>query len=342
MKRTLIATAALMSLAGAAQAQLSIYGLIDLSYGQNIFDDINGTNANFHSGGDDFSTQGNSTTRVGLKGSAEVGAGVKANFQLETAGITSDGRVGSGDQPFFNRQMWAGLSSAYGEVRLGRQDSVAWQTMSQFDFNGASNSASALTNSLVAPYLPPRQSRSLQYISPDFSGFKAQVGFTPEGNDDGDKANYSLSLNYNAGPFAIGATTESKRKEFGRNFNAVAASYDFGFVKVMASYADGGEASGFNSDGSFSIGTGKGFGVGAVAPIAGFNVGFHYGDNSDDNIKTNALELFINREIFKNTYAYLDYGHVTDFPVAVDTGEGGITINRKSATAFALGIIYTF
>ena len=84
--------------------------------------------------------------------------------------------------------MWAGLSSAYGEVRLGRQDSVAWQTMNEFDFNGASNSASALGNSLVAPWLPPRQSRSLQYISPDFSGFKAQVGFTPEG-DPGTKAN---------------------------------------------------------------------------------------------------------------------------------------------------------
>ena len=219
--KKLIPAVLLLTAVGAANAQLSIYGLIDLSYGQNIFDDINGTKANFHSGGDDFSTQGNSTTRVGLKGSAEVGAGVKANFQLETAGITSDGR-GRQRRPALLQSpdvgrpvecLRRGSPRPPGLGGLADDEPVRLQRRVQLGVGARPTPWSLRTC--------PRQSRSLQYISPDFSGFKAQVGFTPEG-DPGTKANYSLSLNYNAGPFAIGATTESKRFEITRNFNAVA------------------------------------------------------------------------------------------------------------------------
>ena len=44
---------------------------------------------------------GNWATKFGLKGSTEVGPGVKANFDLQSNGITSNGEVNS---PFFGRQ----------------------------------------------------------------------------------------------------------------------------------------------------------------------------------------------------------------------------------------------
>ena len=124
MKKALIPAALLLSLAGAAHAELALYGLIDLSYGKNGY--VGDQKADFHSGGDDGSSQGNSTSRFGLKGSTDIGSGLKANFRLESNGITSDGDIGS---PFFGRQAWAGVSGGFGEVRLGRQDSVAFQTM---------------------------------------------------------------------------------------------------------------------------------------------------------------------------------------------------------------------
>lgn len=150
MKKVLVPVALAFGLAGAAQAQMTIYGLIDASYGKSIAMDAAGQDADIHSGGDNGSGEGNSTTRIGVKGSTDVGKGIKANFKLETGGITSDGEVNPGGA-FFNRQAWVGFSGGFGEVRIGRQDSVAFQTMAGYDFNGASNGIAALGYSAVAP-----------------------------------------------------------------------------------------------------------------------------------------------------------------------------------------------
>jgi predicted porin len=315
-----IIPAALLALvAGAAQAELSIYGLIDLNYGKNIADDAAGKSATFHSGGDDGSSQGNSTTRFGIKGSTEVATGTKVNFKLESSGITSDGRVGSPGAAFFGRAAWAGLSSIqYGEVRLGRQDSVAFQTMIDFDLNGAANNASAYGNSAVAAWWPGRQSRSLQYIAPKFGDFKLQLGYVPKDSAPGtaSRATGSIGLTWATGPVAVAVTSATKDTDAGHAFTSVAGSYDLGVAKFVANYTDGG----------MNL---KGYGVGVSAPIAGFTVGAQYGKNSDT--KVSAYELFANREVFKNTYAYLDIGHADKTAGYSTKGNG-----------YSLGMIYVF
>ena len=81
MIKKLIPAAVLLSLFGAAQAEVSIYGLVDASYGKNEIGVSTETKATFHSGGDNSSSKGNSTTRIGLKGSTEVSKGIKAVCQ---------------------------------------------------------------------------------------------------------------------------------------------------------------------------------------------------------------------------------------------------------------------
>lgn len=325
----LLPTALLLAAAGAAQAQITLYGVVDMSYGKNFSDDaaVPTRKADFHSGGDDNSGQGNSTTRVGVKGSSDIGSGVKGNFKFETAGITSNGEVGGPlAQAFFNREAWLGGSGSFGEVRLGRQYSVPYQTMIDFDFNGTANAASALGASSVAPWLPGRQSRSLQYISNNYSGVTVQAGFVPEGNAGPTaKSVFSVGVKYVAGPLAVAGAGQTKDTDAGKNFVSVAGSYDLKVVKLMASYANGGDAA--------SGGSGKGIGLGVVAPVAGFNIGAHVGKNSDGNNKVTAIELFANREIFKNTYAYLDLGRTED------KSPPGPTVK---ANAYALGVIYVF
>jgi predicted porin len=315
MKKVL-AVAALLGLAGAAQAQVTIYGLFDLSVGQNEY--LGEKNAQFHSGGDDFSSQGNSTSRIGFKGTTVVSPGIKANFQLETAGITSNGDVGGAGQAFFNRQAWAGFSGSFGEVRFGKQDSVAFQTMIGFDFNGAANAASAQAISGAATFNPGRVARSLQYISNDLGGLKVQAGVQLKGDVANAEDTFALGLTYTAGPLAVAYTGESKRVKGGNDFNSVAGSYDFGVAKIMLGYADGGKFA-------------KGTTFGITAPVAGFNVGAIFTKNDDANAL--ASELFVNKEIFKGTYAYFDYGNVDKFPVGNTTA---------SKNAYALGVIYTF
>lgn len=325
MIKKLIPAAALLAAMGTANAGVDFYGLFDLSYGKNEILDTKG--ARLHSGGEGDTGSGggsfgNSTSRIGLKGGFDVGSGLKANFKFETGGIDDDLRIGKENKTFFRRQAWAGLSGGFGEVRYGRQDSVPFQVMGAYDFNGMSNSASALANAGVAVWGRGRQTQSLQYISPNMSGFTAQVGFA--GKEDevaNSKATSSVGLTYAAGKFSVSVAGETKRVEGGTNFGAVAASYDFDVVKVMGGYADG-----------FYGTNWKGPNLGIVAPVAGFNVGMHYGKNDEakqnDDPKS-ATEFFINREIFKNTYAYIDYGNV-DFNVG------------PSKKAYALGVIYVF
>jgi predicted porin len=319
--KKIFSAALLLAAAGLAHADATVYGLIDLSYSKSIPDNIGHKKADFHSGGDcdagGCSDEGNSASKFGLKGSTDVGSGVKANFKLESGGITSDGAVNPGGA-FFSRAAWFGLSGNFGEVRLGRQDSVQFQTMIDFDFNGAANIASAYASSGVAAWsLRGRQSRSLQYIN-TYGGLKVQAGFVPEGNVAGDKATYSAGATYTLGKLVVAAATETKRTTTGTNFASVAAMYDLGVAKVAATYANGGTSSL------------KGFGLGVTATVAnGVNVGAQLGHNSN---KSTGIELFVNKEVLKNTYAYFDLGNLED-------KSGATTVK---GTGFAAGVIYTF
>jgi len=313
MKKVL-AVAALLGLAGAAQAQVTLYGLIDMSYGKNEIQ-LPGDKNDVHSGGDLGSGQGNSTTRFGIKGSNDVGGGTKVNFQLESGGITSNGEVNPGGA-FFNRAAWAGFSGSFGEVRVGKQDSVAFQTMAGFDLNGASNANAAGQNATVAPWFRGRQDRSVQYISPVMGGFKAQVGFQGEGNVAGAKANTSVGLSFTAGPFAAAVAAESARSNVDNDFYSVGGTYDLGIAKIALGYADGGTGL-------------KGASFGVSAPVAGFTIGAQFAKNNDTS--ATAYELFINKEIFKNTYGYAELGNL-------DKSANGFS----KGDAYAIGVIYVF
>jgi len=317
MIKKILPAAILLALAGAAQAEVSIYGLIDVSYGKSLAEATAGKSASFHSGGD--GDQGNSTSKLGLKGSTEVSKGLNANFQLETNGIKSSLTM---DTPYLNRAAWAGLSGGFGEVRLGKQDSVAFQTMIGFDSNGAANLASAQGNSGAMTWGPGRQTSSLQYIAPEMNGFKAQVAFNAKDSDskENNKANYAFGLTYTAGPLSAAVTAETARFDAvgsvaaTTSFSSFAASYDLKVAKVMVGYADGGTS------------TAKGATVGIVAPVAGYNVGLNISNNTAAS--TTATEFFVNREVYKNTYGYADFANVD--------------ANGTKNNAYAIGVIYTF
>lgn len=112
MKKTLLALAALGAFAGtaAAQSSVSVYGVVDLSL-ESVKGDSTITRV---------SSSNYATSRLGFKGTEDLGSGLKANFVLES-GIAVD--TGSnGNTRFFDRAAWAGLAGGFGELRLGRQD----------------------------------------------------------------------------------------------------------------------------------------------------------------------------------------------------------------------------
>jgi predicted porin len=118
MKKSLLALAALGAISGVAHAQSSVtlYGIVD-----------EGFNINTNAGGKHLYNLSSGVlqgSRWGLRGTEDLGGGLKAIFVLENGFDVNTGKFGQGGLEF-GRQAYVGLSSNYGSVTLGRQyDSV--------------------------------------------------------------------------------------------------------------------------------------------------------------------------------------------------------------------------
>ncbi|MDO9203061.1 MAG: porin, partial [Hydrogenophaga sp.] len=112
MKKSLIALAVLAA-SGAAMAQSSVtlYGIADV-----VIHKDKGASAALASGGV-------SGSRLGFKGTEDLGGGLKANFVLEQGLQLDTGAIGDGTAKTagqaFSRQSYVGLSGGFGEVKLG-------------------------------------------------------------------------------------------------------------------------------------------------------------------------------------------------------------------------------
>ena len=113
MKKSLLALAALGTFAGVAHAQSSVtlYGIVDAGFAYNN-----------NSGGHKLyeTSAGNlQGDRWGLRGTEDLGGGLKALFVLENGFNAFSGKLGQGGDEF-GRQAYVGLSSQFGTVTLGQ------------------------------------------------------------------------------------------------------------------------------------------------------------------------------------------------------------------------------
>ncbi|GAB5099016.1 porin [Caballeronia sp. LP006] len=202
MKKSLLALAALGTFAGAAHAQSSVtlYGIIDAGFlysnnsaGQKLYA-LNSGNV-----------QG---SRWGLRGTEDLGGGLKALFVLENGFNVFNGALGQGGDEF-GRQAYVGLSTAqYGTVTLGRQyDSVvdftgAFEVGSQWAtyFGAHPGDLDNMNNSL-------RVNNSVKFTSANYAGFTFGGLYSLGGNAGQFNRNqiWSAGLGYSQGPLQLGA-----------------------------------------------------------------------------------------------------------------------------------------
>lgn len=150
-------------------------------------------------------------SRLGFKGSEDLGGGLKAIYQFET-GISSDGGTGAGGQDLFNaqRNTFIGLAGGFGTFLMGRHDTPAKLAFyasgnerlgdSAIDING---SPFGSVNSPIGVFTERRASSAYAYVTPNFSGFTVAAaavvgednGITVDAND-GLADHYSIGLMY--------------------------------------------------------------------------------------------------------------------------------------------------
>lgn len=140
MKKSLIALAALATVATAAQAQSSVtvYGLLDagLRYQNNTpapaLSSGGGSNGVAAGSGDLLSmSNGNlNTSRLGFRGTEDLGQGLKANFTLEM-GIKPETGAQGQSTALFDRRSVVGLENSLGKLDFGRNTNAGYDIAAQ-------------------------------------------------------------------------------------------------------------------------------------------------------------------------------------------------------------------
>lgn len=141
--------AALFPFHGAqAQSTTQVYGLIDA--GVELVDHAR-SSADGGAGGKLLKvvSGGKNTSRWGIRGSEELGGGLKAVYNLE-GGILIDS--GESDGAIFKRQAYVGLDGALGRIVIGRSFTTTYELVIKFDPLGfAPNYSWATGGSASAP-----------------------------------------------------------------------------------------------------------------------------------------------------------------------------------------------
>lgn len=241
MKHILLAIAALTGAASAsAQSSVTLFGVLDASITRLSSDTANTTG---------MSNGELSSSRLGFRGTEDLGGGLKAGFWLEgSVGVDNGGSMYR-----FDRRSTVSLTGNFGEVRLGRDKLASYLNIEAFDpfgdigvaGNGLNNMLGSATGAdgTAEGSHPKRSSNILSYISPNYGGLHGQLQYSfgerpsNQGNSDRGRA-ITGRLGYQSGPLdvALGygqmtGGTETLKTTY-KAYN-IGASYDFGAVKPM-------------------------------------------------------------------------------------------------------------
>ena len=246
MKKSLIALAVLAaSGVASAQSTVTLYGLVDIYAGSTKVEQGGASARNSVINGG-----GLNTSRFGLKGSEDLGGGLKANFVLEAGFDPSTGVQNNYTNPYtgvtsnstFGRQSWVGLSGGFGEVKLGKM----WTPYDEVKGSGAAgfdaNIFAPATNVWLSNNYQDRPGNSVYYSTPSLAGFSAAALYSLGENktatvDAGKIA--SVNLAYAGGPFAAAVSYQTEKATGNATtgkYTQVNGSYDFGIVKLLAAY----------------------------------------------------------------------------------------------------------
>lgn len=317
MKKSLIALAALGAFAGAASAQSSVtlYGVLDVGVSKQTNLDLTAYGVS----GSSFHTP----TRIGIKGTEDLGNGMSAIFDLQTGGIgMGDGKSGNtGGGISFGREAYAGLKGGFGTVKAGLDASVATYGFGGLNLNGNSTSdaAGAVGIEPVVWYGSSRRPAYVSYTSPNMAGLDVMIGYTLKGTMEDvlaihDKASTQARVNYAAGPLSVAVVAETARSATSETAYGVGAKYNLGMADVTLRYVKS------------PNGTDKGLSGGVAGKFGATTAGLQLARNSDT--KDMGVELFANYALSKRTTLYADFLRVRK-DVGDDTNKLGLGVQHN-------------
>lgn len=229
MKKSLIALAILGTFASAASAQtsLSVYGIVDAG----LVYDRGGPGGSVTK----LSSGVQSGSRLGFRGTEDLGGGLSAKFVLEAGFDLDTGTLGQGGL-LFGRQAYAGLgSNQWGDITFGRQYTPHVITLDQIDpFNRglAGNAANLMTTAV-------RMNDTIKYSTPSWGGFTGELayGFGEVPDDTTANRQVGAAISYSRGPLLVRLGHHSAENATGTDDaqnTLLGAKFDFGMAAASA------------------------------------------------------------------------------------------------------------
>lgn len=307
LRLSLVALAA--AAGGAAQAQQSsvtAYGKMDIGLRQAI----GSATKEVATGGD---------SRLGFRGTEDLGGGLRAFFQLEHRFFPDTGTQDGGQ--FWKGISHAGVSGPWGRVGLGRQYTAAFSLVqNQIDPFGGDTVAQLRDVAMrVGGITKVRIDGSIRY---DFTvgGLGLAASIAESDKNGGPDRPASVGAIYRAGPLFVAAGFEDPAGARDEQWN-VGAGYTLGTAKLTAGIARGTTNAGIKA---------KGWMVGLDLPVGGLgSFKAAYGQQDRGSVRfAEKLGLGYHYSLSKRTTLYTDFGY-----------------DRKAASrkrGLDAGIIHTF
>ncbi|WP_322031289.1 porin [Paraburkholderia sp. J76] len=206
MKKTILASALGLAALGAhAQSSVTLYGIVDTGIGYQSSSAALGSNA----GGRSVvkMVQGVwAGSRIGFKGSEDLGGGTRAIFQLEQ-GFNSATGAQSTSGLMFSRAAWVGVANQnYGTLTAGRQYAPYYTLLSPYSpttwLTGAYGAHPGDIDSMDTIY---RINNALVYTSPNIAGLTVSGMYALGGvpGSVGAGQSWSVAAQYLHGPAGI-------------------------------------------------------------------------------------------------------------------------------------------
>src|SRR5882757_391088 len=179
-----------------------------------------------------------SASRLGFRGTEDLGDGLRVFFQLENGFNVDDGTVTGA--AFFGRKSVVGLGGAWGDIWFGRDYTPAFWVQYYTDVNSFALYGNSGTMSAFALTGMLRASNGIYYASPEFNGFRGRLTYTfgdesPTPPADAGKI-IGVSGEYRSSTLSAGVYHQERRVVFPVNsatsdksvYQGITALYDFG------------------------------------------------------------------------------------------------------------------
>jgi predicted porin len=230
----------LLTVTAHAQSSVTLYGIVtgNVTYVNNAQSSATSNGGRPKGGAQvaqlDSGSSGLASSRWGLRGTEDLGGGVKAIFQLEGGLSVNNGAMGQGGT-LFGRQAWVGATSdRYGTFTLGRQADAAVEFVSPLVYGWYWGNLAIHPADYDNLNFTHRINNTVKYVSDKFYGFRFGGLYSIGGVAGNVTQNqfWSAGLTYTGGAFTFAAAIINARNPntslYGTNANASATGNNLG------------------------------------------------------------------------------------------------------------------